>query len=319
MMPIANIASCHDLAVPAEVMQHVVNVESGNNPFAIGVVGAHLQRQPQNLGEAVATARMLESQGYNYSLGIAQVNRSNFAKLGLDSYEKAFALCPNLVAGTQILAQCYTQAGGDWGKAFSCYYSGNFAKGYEDGYVQRVFSSMGQPLLSAFAPARAIPMRLAGASRTRPMTAAEYLVRLRSSAIDHAGAAAVSDIAQGMMPDTQAGSSRQESMNTPPSVLDIPTTAIEGTHLPANAMGTQRASAEPQRSAPKIPGAAVVGTLLPVAGPVATSPSIYEVFEPQVRGPNGPLAPAKQETAEFKPGSDHADVRLGGQDDAFVF
>ncbi|RAO75764.1 lytic transglycosylase domain-containing protein [Dyella jiangningensis] len=319
MTPIANISSCHDLAVPAEVIQHVVNVESGNNPFAIGVVGAHLQRQPHNLDEAVATARMLESQGYNYSLGIAQVNRSNFAKFGLDSYEKAFELCPNLVAGTQILAQCYAQADGDWGKAFSCYYSGNFAKGYEDGYVQKIFSSMGQSSLPPVSPARAIPVQLAQTDRAHPMAAGEYLVRLRSSAIDHVGTEAITKIVQGMMPDPQAASSRQTSIDTSPSALDIQTAAVEGPHLPTNATGTQRASAEAQPSTLNVQAAAMVVTHLPANGPAAISPPNNEVFEPQVRGPNDPVTPPEHETAASKPGPDRADLRLGGQDDAFVF
>jgi type IV secretion system protein VirB1 len=149
--------SCQNLAVPAEVMKHVVNVESSKNPFAIGVVGGQLVRQPQNLPEAVATVRMLESRGYNYSLGIAQVNRSNLGKYGLDTYEKAFEYCPNLVAGSRILAQCYASAGKDWGKAFSCYYSGNFTTGYEHGYVQRIFDSMSRD--ATFARAQPIPLQ----------------------------------------------------------------------------------------------------------------------------------------------------------------
>ena len=55
--------TCPDLAVPREVMQHVVQVESSFNPYAIGVVGGRLARQPRNLPEAVATARMLEQRG----------------------------------------------------------------------------------------------------------------------------------------------------------------------------------------------------------------------------------------------------------------
>ena len=72
--------------------------------FAIGVVGGRLARQPQNMEEALATARMLESKGYNFSVGIAQVNRANLGRYGLDSYRKAFDTCDNLAAGARILA-----------------------------------------------------------------------------------------------------------------------------------------------------------------------------------------------------------------------
>lgn len=135
---------CNDLYVPMTVMQHVVNIESSGNPFAIGVVGGYLQRQPKNIGEAIATVENLEKLGFNYSLGIAQVNKYNLKKYGLDNYEKAFDICSNLKAGTKILQECYQSAGNDWSKAFSCYYSGNFVTGYRHGYVQKMMASVSQ-------------------------------------------------------------------------------------------------------------------------------------------------------------------------------
>ncbi|WP_414649835.1 lytic transglycosylase domain-containing protein [Dyella sp.] len=133
---------CPALAVPAAVMQHVVRIESGHNPFAIGVVGDRLARQPRTLDEALATVRMLESKGYQYSLGLAQIYKGNLAKYGIDSYAKAFDRCTNLQAGARILAQCLNDASGHWGKAFSCYYSGNFKTGFRHGYVQKIYASM---------------------------------------------------------------------------------------------------------------------------------------------------------------------------------
>ncbi len=135
--------SCTDLAIPHHIMQHVVRVESSGNPYAIGVVNGKLQRQPRNLSEAVSTAKMLEQKGYNFSLGLAQVNRYNLKKYGLHSYEHAFQTCANLKAGSQILKECYDRSK-DWGKSFSCYYSGNFVTGYKHGYVQKIFASMGR-------------------------------------------------------------------------------------------------------------------------------------------------------------------------------
>ena len=151
-----------NLAVPVGIMRHVARVESGFNPYAIGVVGGRLARQPRTLGEAVSTARMLEARGINFSLGVVQVNRYNLSRYGLGSYEQAFSTCPNLHAGARILRECYDRAG-DWGKAFSCYYSGNFTTGYRHGYVQKVMASMAStapaatpiPVILKHAPARA--------------------------------------------------------------------------------------------------------------------------------------------------------------------
>ncbi|WP_429002090.1 lytic transglycosylase domain-containing protein [Xanthomonas euvesicatoria] len=147
------LSACAGMAVPMSVMQHVVNVESSSNPYAIGVVGGRLVRQPKTMGEALATVKMLEDRGYNFSVGLAQVNRYNLAKYGLSSYEKAFHQCSNLQAGSKILAECYSRSGNNWGKSFSCYYSGNFVTGYRHGYVQKVYASIqGQRVAEAAEP-----------------------------------------------------------------------------------------------------------------------------------------------------------------------
>ena len=150
MLPGLEMMACPEMAVSMDVMQHVINVESSRNPYAIGVVGGALVRQPKALDEALATVRMLEEKGYNFSVGLAQVNRYNLGKYGLDSYEKAFQQCANLQAGSRILAECYKRSGQDWGKSFSCYYSGNFSTGFRHGYVQKIYDSMrrGQQLAS---------------------------------------------------------------------------------------------------------------------------------------------------------------------------
>ena len=158
--------SLDQLAVPVQTMAHVVRVESGFNPYAIGVVRGRLARQPRNLAEAVATANMLERLGYNFSLGIAQVNRYNLVRYGLGSYAKAFETCPNLQAGARILRECHDRAG-DWGKAFSCYYSGNFTTGFRHSYVQKVMAGMKVAQVGGVAPIAVIPAAPARAQLLR--------------------------------------------------------------------------------------------------------------------------------------------------------
>lgn len=196
MLPGMEMMSCPNIAVPTEVMQHVVHIESDDNPFAIGVVGGQLVRQPQNMGEALATVHMLEAQGYNFSVGIAQVNRANLSKYGLDTYEKAFDACANLAAGARILSECYASSGDDWGKAFSCYYSGNFVAGYRDGYVQKVYDSISRSLMPASRPATfsvaTTPVNAPPEINT-PIGSA-YRIALRSSALDAAANAVVAPI-----------------------------------------------------------------------------------------------------------------------------
>lgn len=138
--------------VPPALMEQVVRVESGGNPFAIGVVGGRLERQPRNLSEAVATANFLEAAGYNYSIGTGQINRTHFKRLGWSKNVAAgFDVCDNLKAASGVFKDCYdralvnnfpaTQSGSDYTAthaALSCYYSGHFKRGAELGYVDKV-------------------------------------------------------------------------------------------------------------------------------------------------------------------------------------
>lgn len=157
-------------------MQQIVRVESGGNPFAIGVVGGRLERQPQSLPEAVATVRNLEQNGFNYSIGISQVNRVHFARLGWkDAIENGFDVCANLKAGAGIFRDCYNGAlkagyrsddGIDASSAtrasLSCYYSGNFITGEKLGYVNRV--------LGTGAQAAAVPVNAIASVRRKAAT-----------------------------------------------------------------------------------------------------------------------------------------------------
>ena len=114
-------------------LQAIARVESGFNPYAIGVVHGSLKRQPRTLAEAVSTAKMLHAQGRNFSMGLMQINRYNLKHYGLN-YETVFDVCNNISAGAKILYECYKRAGGKTQnhlhKAFSCYYSGNFKTGF---------------------------------------------------------------------------------------------------------------------------------------------------------------------------------------------
>ena len=137
-------------AVHPGTAQALVDVESGFNPHAIGVVGAALSRQPSHKPEALATARALQAQGWNFSLGLAQINVRNLQRLGL-SLDTALEPCPNLGAMQVVLAECFGRAElsatgraspqSSLRQALSCYYSGNFVTGFEHGYVRRVVAA----------------------------------------------------------------------------------------------------------------------------------------------------------------------------------
>ncbi len=165
------------LACAPQVHTHtahaLVSVESGFNPWAIGVVGGTLVRQPRHRAEALATARSLQATGWNFSVGLGQINVGNFERLGL-TLDAAFEPCTNLAAMQSVLAECFDRARAPASaatattttatsqpvdqtalrQALSCYYSGNFATGFRHGYVRKVVVAAGTSSLVA---SRAIP------------------------------------------------------------------------------------------------------------------------------------------------------------------
>lgn len=149
------VSQCSPNVAPA-TMAALVHVESSNNPYAIGVVGGALKRQPTSKAEAIAAAQDLERQGKNFSMGLAQINRHNLPRYGL-KYEDAFDACTNLRVGGEILGECYARALPKHGEkqaalraALSCYYSGNFVRGFrpdkpgDPSYVEKVVAAAGQ-------------------------------------------------------------------------------------------------------------------------------------------------------------------------------
>ena len=134
-------------AVHASTAQALVTVESGFNPHAIGGVGGVLDRQPRSRAEALATADHLQATGWNFSVGLAQINVRNFERLGLTT-ATAFDPCQNLRAMQAVLGECFERSGPGvepqiaLRQALSCYCSGNFVTGFRHGYVQRVASAV---------------------------------------------------------------------------------------------------------------------------------------------------------------------------------
>jgi type IV secretion system protein VirB1 len=136
-------------AVHASTAYALAAVESNFNPYAIGVVGGSLLRQPKTQQEALVTAKQLQAEGWNFSLGLAQINVHNFARLGLTAHS-ALDPCTNLSAMQTVLGDCFKRAANTaktahaqtaLRQALSCYYSGNFITGFKHGYVQRVLAA----------------------------------------------------------------------------------------------------------------------------------------------------------------------------------
>jgi type IV secretion system protein VirB1 len=152
---LALVTTCAPL-VHSATASALVSVESGFNPHAIGVVGGMLERQPRSHQEAMATIRSLQANGWNYSVGLAQINARNFARLGLDT-ASALDPCRNLAAMQVVLLECLRRHRARvqqvaLRRALSCYYSGNAITGFRHGYVQRVVAASQRQPIAALTP-----------------------------------------------------------------------------------------------------------------------------------------------------------------------
>lgn len=179
----ALLARCAPTVHP-ETMAAVVSAESRGHQFAIADAGPvklpWSQRKalvrslyPSTAMEAVKTAETLIANGHTVSLGVAQVNDRNLARLGV-SIKDMFDPCTNVAAGGKILTDFYTKAVKKFGTgpaalhaALSAYNSGDWVRGAKDGYVDLVYKQLGKPL--AIRQERSVP-RLSsrtGATSTR--------------------------------------------------------------------------------------------------------------------------------------------------------
>ncbi|MYN13545.1 transglycosylase SLT domain-containing protein [Pusillimonas sp. TS35] len=129
----------------------VVKHESRVQQYAIGVnrKGHQLKRQPRSLEEATAAAQSLIDQGIDFDAGLGQINVRNWAWLKLDA-TTVFDPCRNLTAAQTVLADCYTRAlpthkdpQQALRAALSCYNTGNFSRGFTNGYVGKVLTQAG--------------------------------------------------------------------------------------------------------------------------------------------------------------------------------
>lgn len=128
-------------------MKAMIKTESSFNPYAIAVVsGAKQPKQPNNFEDAVKIINALEALGANYSVGLAQINKSNFKKYKVTGVELLDS-CKNLQVSQEILTNCYKKSNNNTQKALSCYYSGNFTGGFvkdshNNSYIDRIYKKV---------------------------------------------------------------------------------------------------------------------------------------------------------------------------------
>lgn len=136
--------------IAPETLRAIIAVESGGNPYAIGVNQRPGQDKPDftapsNQKDAVTTAKSLIAAGYNIDMGLMQINSANLPGLKL-IVDEIFDPCQNIKAGAKILLGAYDSAlkkftdGQECLKAaLSAYNTGNHEQGLLNGYVAKYY------------------------------------------------------------------------------------------------------------------------------------------------------------------------------------
>lgn len=147
MLELAFIQQCAP-AVPPITVNALVRTESSFNPWAIGVNSAsRLAKQPTSFNQAVQIADELLKGKASFDLGLGQINSKNLNYLNLTA-RQVLDPCTNLRALQTIFVDCFNRAKlkTDNGSqaaamAFSCYNTGNFKDGFNNGYVVKVLNN----------------------------------------------------------------------------------------------------------------------------------------------------------------------------------
>ena len=179
MIPAALLACAMNVA--PITLEAIIQVESGGNSLSLNV--NHLagqQPHPATVAEAVSLAQGYIAKGYTVDLGLMQVNNRNLAALGY-SIEDVLDPCTNIKGGAAILTADYAEAVRSRGEgqgalqaALSAYNTGNFYRGFANGYVARYYGRGNVPALAGDvreATATAAAVKRAAPPPANPYTA----------------------------------------------------------------------------------------------------------------------------------------------------
>lgn len=142
--------------VAVETVQAIIRVESAGDPLALNANrnGKAVRLRAEDLADAIRLARAEIAAGNTVDIGLMQINSANLPTLGY-SVEQVFNPCTNLRAGAAILTASYDSATKTHGEgqgalraALSAYNTGDFGRGFENGYVARYYAEHGTPAMT---------------------------------------------------------------------------------------------------------------------------------------------------------------------------
>ena len=146
-----------DYSLNPAVFYAILSVESGMNPYALEIMTF---REDKNIpcpfvssgrrkiyscvfktkGEAIRLLEYAHSKGYDYSVGLGQINRWWVDKLGLNP-KKLLNPCYNSRLSAYILDLCWKRYGDSW-KTIDCYNKGEGRASEVSAYVLNIYKEL---------------------------------------------------------------------------------------------------------------------------------------------------------------------------------
>lgn len=131
--------------IATEAIVPLVVTESGGDALQINVNKGPRVRA-RSISEGAALVRRYVAAGYTVDVGLAQINSTNFVRLGV-TVEDVFEPCTNLRLASRILQSSYDTASRHYtgldavSATYSIYNTGRLTRGFRNGYVGRIWSA----------------------------------------------------------------------------------------------------------------------------------------------------------------------------------
>ncbi|HHS6700347.1 TPA: transglycosylase SLT domain-containing protein [Campylobacter jejuni] len=149
MIDIALIEQCKNPNVETQIIQKIIQIESKNENFAINInkIGSFI---PKTKNEAKILAQSFINKGYSVDIGLMQFNSNNLKTPTFKNYsiDDLLEPCKNIKAGSDIFYLAYEMTNENLTKeerinqALSIYNTGDFKKGFSNGYVAKYNSTV---------------------------------------------------------------------------------------------------------------------------------------------------------------------------------
>ncbi len=128
--------------ISPRLLQGLTRVESSHRPYAINYRkdGKFISVYPDSYNSAIEWIKYLWIGGYNFDLGLGQINRKNIERHNINPYHLLDA-CYNLQWSAYFLSDCIDRYGYTW-EAVGCYNASS--KDKRIGYARKIYNELQQ-------------------------------------------------------------------------------------------------------------------------------------------------------------------------------